>query len=174
MKIFKKISFLFLFFLVFQNNLSAEIPHYLDFKYILNESEAGKKVQTTLKDKLTNGVKKLKSEEEKLKKEESTIIKQKSVISAEEYKKNVAALRTKVSKLQKDRNFLVEDVSKQRAKAKSELLKNLKPIMSNYMKEKKIRMVIDKKSMLLADEKLDITEDIMKILNNKIKSIKLN
>ena len=52
--------------------------------------------------------------------------------------------------------------------------KNLKPIMSNYMKEKKIRMVIDKKSMLLADEKLDITEDIMKILNNKIKSIKLN
>tara|TARA_B110000444_G_scaffold248140_1_gene271664 strand:- start:40 stop:564 length:525 start_codon:yes stop_codon:yes gene_type:complete len=174
MKIFKKISFLFLFFLVFQNNLSAEIPHYLDFKYILNESEAGKKAQTTLKDKLTNGVKKLKSEEEKLKKEESTIIKQKSVISAEEYKKNVAALRTKVSKLQKDRNFLVEDVSKQRAKAKSELLKNLKPIMSNYMKEKKIRMVIDKKSMLLADEKLDITEDIMKILNNKIKSIKLN
>ena len=42
------------------------------------------------------------------------------------------------------------------------------------MKEKNIRMVLDKKSMLLADESLDITQDIIKRLNNKIKSIKLN
>ena len=35
-------------------------------------------------------------------------------------------------------------------------------------------MVIDKKSMLLADENLDITGDIIKILNTKLKSIKLN
>ena len=42
------------------------------------------------------------------------------------------------------------------------------------MKEKKIRMVLDKKSLLLADENLDITKDIIKILNNKLKSIKLN
>ena len=42
------------------------------------------------------------------------------------------------------------------------------------MKEKNIRMVLDKKSMLLADESLDITKDIIKLLNNKLKSIKLN
>ena len=35
-------------------------------------------------------------------------------------------------------------------------------------------MVLDKKSLLLADENLDITKDIIKILNNKLKSIKLN
>ena len=42
------------------------------------------------------------------------------------------------------------------------------------MKEKNIRMVLDKKSMLLADESLDITQDIVKLLNSKLKSIKLN
>ncbi len=42
------------------------------------------------------------------------------------------------------------------------------------MKEKKIRMVVDKKSLLLADENLDITNDIMAILNKKLKSIKLD
>ena len=42
------------------------------------------------------------------------------------------------------------------------------------MKEKNIRMVLDKKSMLLADESLDITKDVIKLLNNKLKSIKLN
>ena len=42
------------------------------------------------------------------------------------------------------------------------------------MQEKKIRMVIDKKSLLLADENLEITQEIIKRLNKKLKSIKLN
>ena len=42
------------------------------------------------------------------------------------------------------------------------------------MQEKQIRMVIDKKSLLLADENLEITKDIIKLLNKKLKSIKLN
>ena len=33
------------------------------------------------------------------------------------------------------------------------------------MNEKKIRMVVDKKSLLLADEKLNITNDIIGLLN---------
>ena len=37
------------------------------------------------------------------------------------------------------------------------------------MNEKKIRMVVDKKSLLMADENLNITKDIMSILNNKFK-----
>ena len=34
---------------------------------------------------------------------------------------------------------------------------------------KKIRMVVDKKSLLLADENLDITKEIMNLLNKKLK-----
>ena len=41
------------------------------------------------------------------------------------------------------------------------------------MNEKKIRMVIDKKSLLLADENLDITNEIIVELNKKLKSINL-
>ena len=41
------------------------------------------------------------------------------------------------------------------------------------MNEKKIRMVIDKKSLLLADENLNITKDIINLLNKKLKSIDL-
>ena len=41
------------------------------------------------------------------------------------------------------------------------------------MKKNNIRMVVDKKSLLLADENLNITKQIMALLNNKIKSINL-
>ena len=76
--------------------------------------------------------------------------------------------------MQKERNQLLDSISKQRSKARNELLKNLNPIIKDYMKEKTIRMVIDKKSLLLADENLNITKEIISRLNKKLKSIKLD
>ena len=78
-----------------------------------------------------------------------------------------------MSALQKERNNLLETVSKQRSKARKELLNKLNPIIKNYMKEKNIRMVVDKKSLLLADDALDITDEIISLLNTKLKSIDL-
>ena len=174
MKHIKKIIFISIFSLVFISNSIADIPYYVDFKYILNESDAGKKAQEYLKTTLNDGIKRLNNKQKALQEEEKKIIQQKKVISAEEYKKSVNELRKKVSSLQKERNTLIEGVGKKRAKAKNVLLENLNPIIKDYMLERKIRMVIDKKSLLLADENLDITKDIIKNLNKKLKSIKLN
>tara|TARA_B100000941_G_C28360866_1_gene476912 strand:+ start:182 stop:694 length:513 start_codon:yes stop_codon:yes gene_type:complete len=166
--------FIILFLIFSQTYLNADMPHYLDFKFILNESDAGKKAQNSLKSKLEKGIKSVKAKEKSIQEEEKKVIQQKKLIKPEEYKKKVDELRKKVSNLQKERNDLLENVAKQRAKARTELLKNLNPIISEYMKEKKIRMVVDKKSLLLADQNLDITKDIMDLLNKKLKSIKLN
>jgi len=159
---------------MFEVNLAADTPFYLDFRFILNESKAGKEAQNYLKKKLDTGIKALQGKEKALQEEEKKLIQQKKIISAEEYKKKVTSLRGKVAALQKERNDLLQEVSKKRAKAKNELLRTLNPIIKDYMQEKKIRMVVDKKSLLLADENLDITDDIIGILNKKLKSIKLN
>ena len=158
----------------FNQNISAELPYYLDFKFILNESIAGKKAQKDLKNKLENGLKELNKIEQNLQSDEKKIIAQKKIISEEEYKKKVKELRQKVIDLQKNKKNLLDTVGKQRSKARSELLKNLNPVIKDYMEEKKIRYVMDKKSLILADESLDITQDIIKKLNDKIKSVKLN
>ena len=170
---FSKYLLLIIFFSSF-SFLNAETPYFLDFKSILNQSEAGKKAQSFLNTKLESGIKSINEKQKKIQDEEKKVIQQKKIISAEDYKKKVAELRQKVSNLQKERSKILEDVAKQRAKARRELLKNLNPIMKEYMKEKNIKMVIDKKDVLLADENLDITKDIMSLLNKKLKSIKLN
>ncbi len=171
---FKKFLFFLLLVLFTQKPVAADTTFFLDFKLILNESDAGKKAQNFLKNKLETGIKNIRQKEKKIQEEEKKIIEQKKIISAEEYKKKVSDLRSKVSSLQKERNSLLETVAKQRNKAKNELLKNLNPIVKEYMKEKNIRMIVDKKSILLADDSLDITKDIMSLLNKKIKSINLN
>ena len=127
MQLYKKITFISILFLIFQVNLAADVPYHLDFKYILNQSDAGKKAQTYLKKKLDNGVKNLKNKEKAIQDEEKDIIKQKKLISAEECKKKVMELRKKVSSLQTERSKLLDSIAKQRSKARTELLKTLNP-----------------------------------------------
>ncbi len=174
MNFIKNVTLVFFFIALSQSYSYSESPYYIDFKYILNESVAGKGAQKKLKDKLSKGIKSLNNKEKQFRDEEKKIITQKKIVSAEEYKEKVQELRKKVVALQKERNSLLDGVAKERSKARNELLKNLNPIVKQYMEEKKIRMVIDKKSLLFADDKLDITQDIIKILNSKLKSIKLN
>ena len=172
----KKILLLTFFFvsLLISNSLLAEYPRYIDFKYVLNESVAGKKAQDELRKQYNKSVKNLNNKEKKLQEEEKELIQQKKIVSADEYKKKVTELRNKVRDLQKEKNQILEKVANQRAKAKSELLRNLNPIIKEYMVEKQIRMVIDKKNLILGDENLDITKEIISRLNDKLKSIKLN
>ena len=60
----KKILLIIIFFLFSLNNYgNAEVPYFLDFKYILNQSDAGKKAQKYLKNRLENGLKNISSKE---------------------------------------------------------------------------------------------------------------
>ena len=103
-KLLKKTLIIFALFF-FNVNAIADIPHYLDFKYILNESVAGKKAQTALKNKLIKDLKVLKIKK-KLQDEEKNY-RTKKLIKPEEYKSKVNNLRSSVSSLQKERNKLL-------------------------------------------------------------------
>ena len=168
MKIFK---LLILISIIFTNNLKADSPYFIDFKYVLNESTAGKKAQADLKSQLEKGIASLNKDEKKLQEEEKKLIQQKKIINSDEYKKKVDELRSKVSKLQRDRQSLLNNIAKQRTKARSELLKNLNPILEKYMKEKNIKMIVDKKNLIIATKELDLTTDVINLLNGKIKSL---
>ena len=73
----KKLSIIIFLFFAFGNNIFAETPHYLDFKLILNQSDAGKKAQKFLKNKLENGLKDIKNKQKKILEDEKKLIQQK-------------------------------------------------------------------------------------------------
>ena len=54
------------------------------------------------------------------------------------------------------------------------ILNNLKPILSEYLKENSISIVLQKQNVIIGKKELDITEDIIKILDEKIKKIDIN
>ena len=162
-----------LFFLNICNySFSADI-YFIDLKKILNTSKAGKGAQDYLKSKLKEENKKLDKEQSALKKEETDLIGKKKLISAEEYKKSINALRQKSVDHQKRRQKAANDIFRKKEKARSELYKALNPILEKYMSEKNITVIIDKKSIVVAKTEIDLTDKILKLLNKELKSINL-
>ena len=51
-----------------------------------------------------------------------------------------------------------------------EILKKLNPILTSYVEKNNIKIVIEKKDVLVGIKTLDITKDVLKILNEKTKN----
>ena len=169
----KKLLLTTVLLLAFLTNNSYATTAFIDFKKVLNTSTAGAEAQKILQKKIESQANKFNKEEKEIRKEETQIISQKKLISGEEYKKKVQVLRTRAAKMQKDRQTELSKIAKTRDDAKVQLLKKLNPIISSYMKEKKIRIVLDKKAVLLADVNLDITAQIIELLNKDLKSLNI-
>ena len=88
MKFIYNLAIIFFVVVMYQQPLKAQ-TYFLDFKLLLNESDAGKKANKLLNDELNQGIKKLKNTEKELQKEEKNIIQQKKLLSPEEYKKRL-------------------------------------------------------------------------------------
>ena len=167
----KKIFLTIALFAILQGNVFADISYFIDFDKVLNFSKAGKSAQDSLKKKFNNATKKFKDQEDLIRKEEAKIISQKKIITAEDYQKQVELLRKKVTKFQKEKQASLNSVAKLRNDSKQALLKAVNPIIKKYMEEKNIRLIIDKKIVVLGDTTLDITDQIIDILNKELPSL---
>jgi len=145
----------------------------LDFKYVLNNSKAGKGAQDYLKKSFTDNAKKYNDMEKALKKEEKDLLTKKTVLKKEEYTKKTDTLRKKVIDFQSQRRASIDKIAAQRAKSREILIKNIDPILQTYIKENNISLVIDKKYTLGGNPDNDITKIITDKLNKTLPSIKL-
>ena len=139
----------------------------------MNDSEAGKSITSQLTSLHKKTIEDLKKIEDELKKEESEILKQKNVISTEEFEKKINVLRNKAQNYQKLRKENNDSLNKKRLDAMSSLVNIIQPILADYANEKTISIIFQKKNIIIGKTDLDITDDILKILNKKYKKINI-
>ena len=166
--------FVVTFLLLICTHVSAEQKiAYLDMKFVLNNSKAGKGAQDFLQKSFKENQKKFADEENALKKEENDLLTQKTILTKGEYQKKSDNLRKKVIDYQSQRRLSLEKITTQRAEARQKLLEILDPIMKTYTEENNISIVIDKKDILVGNTDLDITNIIVKKLNKELPSLNI-
>ncbi len=153
---------------------SSEKIVYLDVEKIMQDSIAGKSIIAQLKKKRDSSISKFKKKEKEIVDKEKKLISQKNVLSKEEFEKKLKNLRNDVSNYQKDRNKMSNEIRQSRIKASTRLIKKLTPILEEYSKKNSIRIIVQKKNIVMGKKEDDITKDILEIINQKVKSIKID
>ena len=68
----------------------------------------------------------------------------------------------------------LNNITQTRIKASTALIKKLTPILEAYSKENSIKIIVQKKHIVMGSNEYDITKDILSLVNQKIKNIKID
>ena len=146
----------------------------VDFRYILKESNAMKKLGSQfllLENQMNN---RMKEEQIILKNKETSIINEKPKISSLEYKNKIDNFKKEVLKTQRkfkeERSIL--------NKSFQNIQNNLKDLLAKVIKELSLKKNVDvvflKENVFLYNNtSLDITDEVLQVFNDKTKSFKI-
>ena len=171
-----KFFFFKIFFLIFLIGISNanENIRFININYIVNNSEAGK----TLNKIIENKSKKIKSELDdlgkKIKTKKEKIISQKNILKKEEYEKLVKTYEDEIKKFNNIRIKKNEDFNKYRINSQKKIIEALNPLITDFLKKESVQILLQKEQIIFGDKELDITEEILKIFNDKHKKIKFD
>jgi len=175
----KKTKFLlsFIIILFFSINIRlayAEKIVYIDMDRIMQISKAGKNAISKINDQKKKDVSKFQKIEKELKSKEEDLITKKNVISAEEFNKKLENLSKEINNYRTLRQEAIDLSTKSRLNASADFAEKIKPILAEYASENNIDMIIQKKNIIMGKTDLDITDEILKIVDKKINKLKIN
>ena len=142
---------------------------YLNLDNIITSTIAGKSIISKLEESKKSALLKFEKKEKDLKKIEDEIKKQKNIISEEELKKKLIDFREEVNNFRQDRQKVINEFNNKKKKELEEFFKKITPIIEKYVNEKNIDMVLDRKNIFVASKRKDITQEIIKMIDSKIK-----
>ena len=166
---FAKIFFIFLLAGISSANESIK---FININYIVNNSEAGKALNKIIENKSKKITSELNDIGEKIKNKKDKIISQKNILKKEEYQKLLKSYDEEVKKFNKIRKKRNEDFNQFRINSQKKILETLNPIITAFLKKESVQILLQKEQIIFGDNKLDITEEILKIFNDKHKKIK--
>ena len=170
------LRFFFVIFIIFysSSSYSESLIAFLDMNKIMLQSKAGKSITIQLEKLHKNNITTFKQKEEELKNKETSIVSQKNVLSNEEFEKKINSLRKEANEYRIQRRDLINSLTEKRVEAQNKLIKTLNPILADYSKKNSISMIIQKKNIIIGKSELEITDDILEILDKSLKTIDLN
>ena len=167
------ISLLLTLFII-NNTANAEKVVYLDMDKIMQLSKAGKVAIEKINNQKKKDVNKFRKIEEDLKAQETDLINKKNVLTNEEFNKKIESLTKKINDYRKLRQDAINSSTKNRLNASADFAIQIKPILAEYAGNNNIDMVIQKKNIIMGKSSLDITDEILKIVDTKISKLKIN
>ena len=175
----KIILILSTFILLFNFNSVAETSYpntsiaIIDYSVIFKDSKAAinalkqfESIRKSTEDELIDFEKKLLDEKNKL-------IEQQSVIAPEAFQLKAKDYEKKLQDYQVDKQNKLRKLDGLIQKVNFEIMENVRPILEDLSKELGVTVILEKNSVVLNANNMDVTDDVIKELNKKLPKIKV-
>ena len=164
----KKLYFTFAVFYLFffssagfsNNNIS-----YIDLNFLLDETNLGNKIFEEINLKNKENIRYLTDKENVIKNKEIKIKQTQNVISDEKFKEELSKLDIEISEFIEEKRRLSDQFEIFRQKKFNEFFSKIKPIIEDYMNNKSITILLEKKNIFMGKLDNEITADIVKLIN---------
>jgi len=174
MKFLKKVILTTLLLFVFLPAIAEDKLVYLDMSLMMSNSLAGKSIQKELENTHKKNIEEFSKKEKIFKEKEEKILSKKNVLSKEEYEKEISKLRAEVKDFRIKRKEAIDSLTQKRLESIQKLLEILSPILGDYAEKNNISVIIDKKYIIVGKTELNVTNDILNLLDKKVKKINLD
>ena len=170
----KLLSLILVIFIFFTNQVFSEQNiAFINMDRVMSISKSGSSILKQLTDLKNKNSKFFKVEEKKLKEKDAKLISQKNILSEVDFKKKIDELKAEIKNYNQNRNKIIEDFNKLKVDNTNNLLKLINPILIKFSNDKEISIILQKKDLVVAKTELDITEEIIKIINAEVKEFKI-
>tara|TARA_B100000497_G_scaffold112439_1_gene133391 strand:- start:698 stop:1207 length:510 start_codon:yes stop_codon:yes gene_type:complete len=150
-------------------SISAEKTVFLDIDFILNNSNYGKSIYSRLDELNKKNFDNLVKMEKELEKKKKSIDVSKNISTKENLDQQISLFNQDVKNFRSEKSKILKNFELKKKNEIDNFLVKVNPIVQNYMKANSISIVLPKNQIFMGNVDMDITNDIIKLVNKIVK-----
>ncbi len=175
---FKNILVFIAFTILISNSNAENYPNtsigVLDLNRVLLDAKAAKDAAEEIDQIAKDIEKELIDSDEKMIKEQNKLVEAQSIMAPEAFELKRKEYEEKVQNYNIERQKKLISVDKLVENSRNEILDKLKPILEEISETKGITVILEKGTVLLNAETMDITDEVIKVLNKELPKIEVS
>tara|TARA_B110000037_G_C16715168_1_gene340660 strand:- start:19 stop:501 length:483 start_codon:yes stop_codon:yes gene_type:complete len=145
----------------------------IDMDKIINVTKAGISILNQLNKINDEILKDFKKQEEKLKDKEIKLISQKNILSKSDFDINLKNFKVEIEQYNENRKKTIANFKIKKDNNIKRFLQMTNKILAEYSDLKSISMIFQKKDLVIAKNKFDITDEVIVIIDKNINDFKV-
>lgn len=146
---------------------------FIDEGKLMATSKAGQSISAQMNALAADAEKDVKAKGQAVQDEGKKLQDAKDSLSKEDFAKRYQALLGRAQEVGQYEKIKNAELAQSRAKALTELNDALQPVVKDILEKRKATVLLERRAVVYADDDMDITDEIVKALDRKVKTIKV-
>jgi outer membrane protein len=162
------LTFIFYIFSI-SFSFSAEKTVFLDIDFVLNNSNFGKSIYSKLDELNKKNFDDLIKMEKELETKKNAIDASKNISTKENLEKEISLFNQDIKKFRSEKDKILKNFKIKKKNEIDNFLTKVNPLIQEYMKNNSISIVLSKNQIFMGNVEMDITSDIIELVNRNLK-----